>query len=65
MRRLTVLIFADVVVGFWLIVWLVETKLNEPYECDGVCQGGGVLAALLLMGLAYATWRTARARGAR
>ena len=61
-RRLTLLVCADVVVAIYLVAWVVATKVNEPYECDGACQGLGILAALLLMGLAYATWKAARQR---
>lgn len=60
MGKLLILICADVVVAVWFVWWIVDTKVNEPYECDGLCQGGGIFAGLLLAGLVYATWRTAR-----
>jgi hypothetical protein len=59
-RRLPLLICADVVVGMWLVAWIGETKVNEPYECDVLCEGAGIVAALLLVSLIYATRRTAR-----
>ena len=59
--RLSVLICADVAVGVWLAYWLSETKLQEPYECDVLCEGAGIVAVALLLVLLYATLRTARA----
>lgn len=58
--RLAILICANVVVAVYLVYWAAETKLKEPYDCDGLCQGAGIFAAILLVGLVYATWRTAR-----
>ncbi len=60
MWRLRLLICADVVVALWVGAWIVATKVNEPYDCDSFCQGAGIAAALLLAGLGYATWRSAR-----
>jgi hypothetical protein len=62
-RKLSILICADVAVAVWFIAWIGETKVNEPYECDGVCEGLGIFAGLLLVGLLYATWRTAQSEG--
>ena len=61
MTRLVVLVCADIAAAVWLVAWVVETKVNEPYECDGVCQAAGIVAAVLLVGLLYATVRTVRA----
>lgn len=58
--RLALLVCADLVVGGYLIAWIVGTKIQEPYECDGLCQGAGVFAALVLAGLGIATWRAVK-----
>ena len=62
MSRLALLVCADIAVGLYLVAWTVETKLEDPYECDGLCQGFGVVAAVLFAWLAYATWRAWRRR---